>query len=173
MHLCHCQLEQHGEAIRAIFNHAIAHTTALYEYQPRSEQQIRDWFGAKQQGSWPILGAEDEQGQLLGFASLGPFRGYPANLYSVEHSVYVHPEHRGKGVARFLMQHLITQARERGIHTMVGAIDAGNQASIALHLKLGFKHSGTLPQVGYKFGRWLDLAFYQLMLPGPAEPKEN
>ncbi|MBT1443978.1 GNAT family N-acetyltransferase [Shewanella sp. JM162201] len=163
MQLDFCQFDRDGEAIRAIFNHAIAHTTALYEYQPRDTARIQDWF-AQKAGKYPVLGAFDENGTLMGFASYGPFRGFPANLYSVEHSVYVHPEHRGKGIADSLMRALIKAATEQGLHMMVGAIDADNGASIALHQKLGFEHSGTLKEVGFKFDRWLDLAFYQLKL---------
>ncbi|QYJ75885.1 MULTISPECIES: GNAT family N-acetyltransferase [Shewanella] len=163
MHIASCQFEQHGAIIQHIFNHAIANTTALYEYEPRDMARIAAWF-AQKEGAYPVLGAFDEKGDLMGFASYGPFRGFPANLYSVEHSVYVHPDHRGKGVALQLMQALIQAAKDAGLHMMVGGIDASNNASIALHQKLGFEHAGTLKEVGYKFDRWLDLAFYQLKL---------
>ncbi len=163
MRIAPCEFARDGHAIQAIFNHAIAHTTALYEYEPRDLARIADWF-AQKEGKYPVLGAFDDDGHLMGFASYGPFRGFPANLYSVEHSVYVHPDRRGKGVAETLMQALIAAAREQQLHMMVGAIDATNGASIALHQKLGFSHAGTLKEVGFKFERWLDLAFYQLKL---------
>lgn len=163
MRIACCEFGRDGLAIQAIFNHAIAHTTALYEYEPRDMARIQDWFGQKA-GKYPVFGAFDADDHLMGFASYGPFRGFPANLYSVEHSVYVHPDHRGKGVAERLMHALIDAASAQGLHMMVGAIDADNQASIALHRKLGFSHAGTLKQVGFKFERWLDLAFYQLAI---------
>ncbi|QSX33216.1 N-acetyltransferase [Shewanella avicenniae] len=170
MHIINCTAAKHGAAILAIFNDAIANTTALYEYAPRDEARIAQWFATKAEQHFPVLGMVDDQQQLLGFASYGPFRGYPANKYSVEHSVYVAAEHRGKGVAKALMQALIDAATAQQLHVMVGAIDATNQASIQLHQRLGFQHSGTLPQVAFKFGRWLDLAFYQLILPTPSHP---
>ena len=173
MRIIDCQFAHHGEAILAIFNDAIANTTALYEYAPRDLGRIEQWFAAKQAGNFPVIGAVNQQGELLGFTSYGPFRGYPANKYSVEHSVYVASEFRGQGVAKFLMQALIKQAIAQQLHVMVGAIDAANEASIALHSKLGFSHSGTLPQVAFKFGRWLDLAFYQKLLPTPATPTDG
>jgi phosphinothricin acetyltransferase len=173
MQIVRCRYEVHGDAVQQIFNFAIANTTALYEYLPRDEQRIAQWFAAKEQGNWPIIAAVDEQQQLLGFASYGPFRGFPANKYSVEHSVYVAPEHYGNGIATRLMQHLLELAQAQQFHAMVGAIDADNAASIALHEKLGFRHSGTLPQVAFKFGRWLDLAFYQLLLPTPSVPTDD
>ncbi|MCH1924094.1 GNAT family N-acetyltransferase [Shewanella sp. C32] len=173
MHIIDCQYALHGEAILAIFNDAIANTTALYEYAPRDHARIQQWFAAKQAGNFPVIGALDEHGQLMGFASYGPFRGYPANKYSVEHSVYVDQQFRGRGVAKALMQALLQLAQQQQLHVMVGAIDAANGASIGLHETLGFSHSGTLPQVAFKFGRWLDLAFYQKLLPTPNAPCDD
>lgn len=173
MRIIDCQFSLHGETILAIFNDAIANTTALYEYAPRDSARIEQWFAAKHASNFPVFGAVNQQGELMGFASYGPFRGYPANKYSVEHSVYVAAAFRGQGVAKVLMQALIEHAIAQQLHVMVGAIDAANQASIALHTQLGFSHSGTLPQVAFKFGRWLDLAFYQRLLPTPATPTDG
>jgi phosphinothricin acetyltransferase len=106
----------------------------------------------------------------MGFASYGSFRAYPANKYTLEHSVYVANAHRGKGIASLLMQRLIELAQEQNYHTLIGSIDASNQPSIALHEKLGFTHAGTIRHAGFKFGDWLDLAFYQLLLPTPFQP---
>ncbi|MFG6447781.1 GNAT family N-acetyltransferase [Roseateles sp. BYS180W] len=171
--ICHCSLERHGDAVLDIFNEAIAHTTALYEYQPRTPQRIAEWFETKARAGHPVLGLEDAQGQLLGFASWGPFRGFAAFKYTVEHSVYVHHQHRGRGLGPQLLQALIERAQAQGLHALVGAIDAANAGSIALHQRLGFVHVGTLPQVGFKFGRWLDLAFYQRLLDTPAHPVDG
>lgn len=166
-----CTHERHAAAILDIFNDAIVNSTALYDYQPRTAQNMLSWFEAKRAGGFPVIGIEDAQGQLLGFCSWGSFRAYPAYKYTVEHSVYVHPQHRGRGLGRQLMDLLIEEARRRGdIHVIVGAIDAANAGSIALHKNLGFEHVGQMPQVGFKFGRWLDLAFYQLTLQTPQNP---
>lgn len=165
-----CTYARHAQAILDIFNEAIVNSTALYDYHPRAPQSMVGWFDAKQKGQFPVLGFEDEQGTLLAFGSYGTFRAWPAYKYTVEHSVYVHKDHRGKGLGRQVMQALIAAARQQEVHAMMGGIDASNAASIALHEQLGFRHVGTLPQVGFKFDRWLDLAFYQLLLETPAHP---
>lgn len=164
---------RHLEAIRAIFNEAIVHTTALYEYQPRSAETVAAWYAAKGAAGLPLLVAEDDDGRLLGFATYGPFRAFPAYKYTVEHSVYVDAGQRGRGVGRQLLAALIEAAQAQGCHCLVGVIDAQNAGSIALHEKLGFTHAGGLRQAGFKFGRWLDLAFYQRLLPTPAEPVDG
>ncbi|MBF5003807.1 GNAT family N-acetyltransferase [Diaphorobacter caeni] len=171
-----CSFERHAEAILAIFNDAIENSTALYDYKARTMDNMVAWFDAKQKNAQPVIGIEDPQtGELLGFASWGAFRAYPAYKYTVEHSVYVHSDHRGKGLGMRLMNALIETARQSDkVHALIGAIDAANGGSIALHERLGFRHVGTLPQVGFKFGRWLDLAFYQLMLEAtPAQPVDG
>jgi L-amino acid N-acyltransferase YncA len=170
MRIVDCSEERHGPAILAIMNDAIERSTALYDYVRRPAESMRGWFAQKRSGRFPVLGALGEQDELLGFASYGTFRAWPAYKYSVEHSVYVHEDHRGGGVGRTLMQHLITRATEQEYHALIGGIDATNLASISLHEKLGFVHAGTIRQAGFKFGRWLDLAFYQLLLETPATP---
>ena len=165
-----CEYRRHGAQILSIFNYAIAHSTALYDYKPRSEEMIRAWFEAKANGNFPVIGVEDEGGELMGFASFGSFRAWPAYKYSVEHSVYVDARFRGRGLGRRLLEEVIAAARAQDYHVLIGAIDANNEPSIALHTRLGFTHCGTISQVGFKFGRWLDLAFYQLILPTPLQP---
>lgn len=168
-----CSFKRHAGAILDIFNEAIEHSTALYDYKAREPQSMVGWFEAKQRGGFPVIGVEDAAGTLLAFGSYGSFRAWPAYKYSVEHSVYVHKDHRGRGLGRLVMRRLIEAAREQGLHAMIGGIDASNAGSIALHDSLGFRHVGTLPQVGFKFGRWLDLAFYQLLLDTPAQPVDG
>jgi phosphinothricin acetyltransferase len=165
----------HLAAIRGIYNHEIAHTTALYEYEPRSAETVAAWFAAKEAAGLPVLGIEDRDGTLAGFATWGPFRPFPAYLHTVEHSVYVDHRRRRRGVGHALLAALVAEARARGLHVMVGGIDAANAASISLHRRLGFVHAGTVREAGSKFGRWLDLDFWQLMLdaagrPAPATP---
>ncbi|MDO5290833.1 MAG: GNAT family N-acetyltransferase [Pseudomonadota bacterium] len=173
MRLIRCTHEAYAQAILDILNEAIVTSTALYDYAPRPLDSMRGWFEAKAARGFPVIGAVDGAGTLMGFASYGPWRNFPAYKYSVEHSVYVHRDHRGKGLARQLMQALIDAARAQGLHVMVGAIDAANTASMALHEQLGFTHAGTVRQAGFKFGRWLDVAFYQRILDTPANPVDG
>lgn len=154
----------HAPEIQAIFNDAILHSTALYEYEPRSVATIDAWFDAKERGRFPVLGIVADDGTLAGFASYGTFRAFPAYQYTVEHSVYVHPNHRGRGIGKCLLQAIIGEARRQSYHTVIGVIDSANTASIHLHRSLGFTHAGTLRQVGYKFDRWLDADLFQLLL---------
>jgi L-amino acid N-acyltransferase len=165
-----CTYNFHAPAILEILNEAIAHSTALYDYQPRTIESMTTWFQTKANGNFPIIGAINDRSQLLGFASYGTFRAWPAFKYSIEHSVYIHQNHRRQGIGLALMQQLIASAIEQQYHTMVGGIDMTNHSSIALHTQLGFTHAGTIQQAGFKFGRWLDLGFYQLVLPTPEQP---
>ncbi len=162
--------ESHAIAIRDIFNEAIVNTTAIYDYEPRTIAQMQTWFDAKAAGNYPVIGAIDVSDELLGFATYGVFRDRPAYKYAIEHSVYVHSQHRGQGVGQALMQQLITAAKAQDYHTLIGGIDMQNTASIIFHEKLGFTHAGTIQQAGFKFGQWLDLGFYQLLLETPERP---
>jgi phosphinothricin acetyltransferase len=173
MNTIHCTHERHARQILDIFNEAILTSTALFDYKPRAPESMALWFQAKEKGGFPVIGIEDSSEQLLGFASYGTFRAWPAYKYSIEHSVYVHKEHRGKGLGRILMRELIAAAQEQNYHLLVGGIEATNTGSIALHQSLGFTHAGTLREAGYKFGRWLDLSFYQLTLQTPAHPIDD
>jgi phosphinothricin acetyltransferase len=131
------------------------------------------WFEAKERGRYPILGAVDERGELAGFASYGPFRGWPAYKYSVEHSLYIAATHRRQGVGTLLLGALIERARSQNYHNLVAGIDADNAVSIALHRRFGFAPCGTVRHAGFKFNRWLDLQFYQLLLDTPAYPVDG
>ena len=162
-----CGLE-HLEAMRGIYNHEILHTTALYEYEPRSAEAMAAWWATKQAAGLPVLGIETGPGALAAFATWGPFRAFPAYQYSVEHSVYVDARFRRHGMGRSLLTALVEEARARELHMMVGVIDATNMASIGLHRQRGFAHCGTVREAGFKFGRWLDVEFWQLLLPTAA-----
>lgn len=162
--LIECTVAQQGQAIQAIFNQVILNSTALYEYEPRTEDDMQRWFASKAQGGYSVLGCVDAAGQLLGFASYGAFRDKPANRFTLEHAIYVAETARGQGVGRLLLQALIQRAGDAGYHTLIAAIDTENLASIHLHESSGFQLAGTLQQVAHKFDRWLDLAFYQKLL---------
>jgi L-amino acid N-acyltransferase YncA len=155
-----------------IYNDAIVNTTAVYHYEAQTLDNRLQWYRDKQKSGHPIVVLEEE-GRVVGFATFGPFRAWPAYKYTVEHSVYVHRDFRGRGAGKLLLQEIIRLAGERGAATLVAGIDAENAVSIGLHRKLGFTHSGTIRRAGFKFGRWLDLAFYQLDLPGPKHPTDG
>jgi L-amino acid N-acyltransferase len=173
MPLVSCDEARHAQAILDILNEAIVHSTAVYDYQPRPPEAMHAWFATKRANDWPVLGLEDDAGVLLGFASYGSFRAWPAYKYTVEHSIYVHRSHRGRGPAGTRLSALVDAARQRQMHTMIGGIDADNTASLALHRRHGFEPCGLVRHAGYKFGRWLDLAFMQRILDTPAQPSEG
>lgn len=165
-------LESDLPAIRDIYNDAVLNTTAIWNEQPVDLANRQTWFNARQAQQYPIL-VSVENGEVTGYASFGDWRPFEGFRYSVEHSVYVRSDQRGKGLGPLLMAALIERARACGKHVMVAAIESGNQASIRLHERQGFVTTGQMPQVGIKFGRWLDLTFMQLALnPGAEPPKE-
>jgi L-amino acid N-acyltransferase len=173
MNIVACTYDSHAPAILGILNEAIVNSTALYDYVLRPPESMIGWFRAKQENGYPVIGAVADDGTLMGFASYGTFRAFPAYKYSVEHAIYVHKDHRRKGLGRVLMQHLIERARQQDYHVMIGGIDMENSGSIALHQSLGFVHAGTIRQAGFKFGRWLDLGFFQLVLETPRAPRDG
>lgn len=154
------------EAMRAIYNDAVLHTTASYDYQPRSAERQQAWFAAKRAATLPVLVAERD-GVVAGFASYGPFRAWDGYRYTVEHGVYVDGRFRRLGIASALVRALVDRAQAQGLHLLVAAVDADNAASIELHRRLGFQDAGILKEAGYKFDRWLDLAFLTRRLAGP------
>ncbi|HVG53467.1 MAG TPA: GNAT family N-acetyltransferase [Vicinamibacterales bacterium] len=155
--------------ILAIYNDVIATSTAVYREDPATLDDRRQWFEARQAQSCPVLVAHDSSG-ILGFASYGDFRPWPGYRYSVEHTVHIKADQRGRGVGTLLMQALIERAVAQKKHVMIGGVDADNEASLRFHERLGFTRAARLEQVGFKFGRWLDLVFVQRILDtGPAE----
>lgn len=160
------------EEILAIYNDAIVNTTAVYSYHAQTLEDRKAWFEQKQADGYPVIVFEIE-GHVAGFATFGPFRAWPAYKYSIEHSVYVNTDYRKQGIGRKLLQAIIDLAKAGEYKTLVAGIDAANDKSIWLHEKLGFTHSGTVRNAGYKFERWLNLAFYQLDLDGPETPQEG
>lgn len=167
-----CTEKQLSEILE-IFNEAILNSTALYDYKTRSMDTMQSWYVDKQRGNYPIIGVFDKDNVLLGFATYGQFRVRPAYKYTVEHSVYVRSDKRGHGLGKALLQEIIIKAEEQSFHVMVGVIDASNEISLKLHEKEGFEFVGIMKQVGYKFGKWLDASFYQLILKTPEFPSED
>lgn len=167
-----CTQEQLPE-ILAIFNDAILNSTALYDYKIRTIETMYAWYADKVQHNSPVIGAFDDNNTLLGFATYGMFRVRPAYKYTVEHSVYVRSDKRGIGLGKTLLREIINKAQEQDYHVMVGVIDASNEVSIQLHENEGFVLTGVMKEVGYKFGKWLDAAFYQLILKTPHNPMED
>jgi L-amino acid N-acyltransferase len=159
--------------ILEIFNDAIINTTSVYDYQPRTMDFMADWYNSKLKANYPIIGLFGSQNELLGFGTYGPFRSRPAYKYSVEHSIYVRKDKRGKGYGKIILNEIIKSAIYQDYHVLVGGIDADNKISIKFHEKMGFEYAGTIRHAGYKFGKWLDLSFYQLILKTPINPIET
>ncbi|MEO8063288.1 MAG: N-acetyltransferase family protein [Pseudomonadota bacterium] len=173
MNLMTCEPRRHAAAILAIFNEAIANSTALYDYALRTDADMTAWFADKAARGHPVIVAENDAGELMGFATFGQWRVRPAYKYTVEHSVYVDTRFRGQGAGRVLLGAIVDAATRQDFHVLIGGIDAANAVSIKLHESLGFTHCGTVKQSGFKFGRWLDVAFYQRILATPAAPVDG
>ncbi|CAN7209867.1 N-acetyltransferase family protein [Mesorhizobium sp. LjNodule214] len=157
------------DRITEIYADAVTHGTASYELEPPSRAEMGNRFDALTAGGFPYLAAEKDDA-VLGYAYAGPFRPRPAYRFVVEDSVYVAPEAKGQGVGRLLMQGLIEAARAAGFRQIIAVIGDGHadSASVRLHERLGFRHSGRLEGSGYKHGRWLDTVFMQLSMNGGA-----
>lgn len=150
------------DAMLAIYNYEVKNGTATFDCQPRAGAAGEAWFSAHNTGNHPLLVAE-EDGKIIGYASLSAYRDWDAYLQTVELSVYVDPESRGRGAASALMDAILQMAREdKGTHVVVSVITGSNAASVRLHEKFGFTYSGTLHEVGLKFGNYLDIVNYEL-----------
>jgi L-amino acid N-acyltransferase len=172
-----------------IYNEIILNTTAIYQYEIHTLEMRAAWLDEKLRAGYPVFVAEMEGGAgggdkgpgdggdrgkyVVGFSSFGPFRAWQAYKYTVENSVYVDVRQRGKGIGKSLLAPLIRVAKERDLHAIIAGIDATNEASIRLHASFGFEDVAYFRQVGYKFGRWLDLKFMELLLDGPQRPVEG
>ncbi len=149
--------------ILEIYNDVILHTTAVYNYDPHTLEMRTEWWETKQQQGFPVFVAEENK-NIAGFSSIGPFRSWQAYKYTVENSVYVKADCRGKGIGKQLITPLIESAKKLNMHAIVAGIDATNEVSLTLHRQFGFIEVAHFKEVGYKFNRWLDLKFLELIL---------
>lgn len=160
-------------AVLAIYNDVIANSTAVFSLQPTTLDERRAWMQARVQAGFPVLVAEAD-GEVLGFASFGEFRGaWHGYRHSVEHSVHVRADQRGRGIGSALVTALIERAAAMRKHVIVGGIDAANDGSLRMHERLGFERVAHLREVGHKFGRWLDLVFVQRFVDSPGTRRED
>jgi phosphinothricin acetyltransferase len=156
------QTEDAAEILE-IINYNILNSTALYDYEPRTLENQISIFQDKLDKGFPILVALSNK-SVVGFGYYSEFRFREAYKFTVEHSVYAHPNHLGKGIGNLILDNLIQLAKAQNLHTMIGVIDSENQSSIEFHKKFGFEIAGTIKESGYKFNRWLHSVFMQKML---------
>ena len=164
--------EQDIPAITAIFNEAVVNSNAIWTEKQDSDAERLAWMTARQALGYPVLVATDGP-TVLGYGTFGDFRAFPGYRYSVEHSVYIHTDQRGRGLGRVIVEELVAAATALGKHVMIAGIDGGNPASLRLHASLGFVEVARMPEVGRKFGRWLDLVFMQLVLDAAGAPRAD
>jgi len=147
--------------ILEIYNEAVLNTTATYDCEPQTMDQRAAWFQEHERGNYPVFVAVGAGQRVVGWSALSRYRNRFGYRFTAENSVYVAADQRGRGIGRLLMPPLIEAARARGLHAIVAGIDAENLASIRLHAAFGFAQAGLLKQVGFKFGRWLDVLFME------------
>jgi L-amino acid N-acyltransferase len=152
-------------AITEIYNHEVLHGTATFDTEPKTLEDRLAWFRETQQSPHCVVVADDG-GAVVGWGCLHPYHTRRAYRFTAEDSVYTHKDRRGQGVGKRILTDLIERAREGGFHTVLAGMSEGNEASIRLHKRFGFEMIGVQREVGYKFERWLDVTWMQLMLGG-------
>lgn len=152
-----------AEAIRGIYNVEVETSTVTFDIVPRTLAEQRRWISDRS-GAHAVIVALDDDGEVAGFGSLSPYKERAAYSTSVEDSVYVHRDHRGRGVGRLLLAELVERATAHGFHALFARIVADHDASIELHRALGFEIVGREREVGRKFGRWLDVTLMELIV---------
>jgi phosphinothricin acetyltransferase len=150
--------------ILEIYNEAVLNTTATYDYDPRTIEHRLAWYDDHVKNNYPIFVAVNDQGRVVGWSALNQFHARIGYRFTSENSVYVAADQRGQGIGKLLMPPLIEGARQRGLHAILAGIDANNEASVRLHASFGFEKVAHLRQVGFKFGRWLDVIYMELLL---------
>lgn len=152
---------QDAAAIAAIYAHHVLNGTGSFELDPPDMAEIAKRMDATTTAGFPYIVAELD-GKITGYAYAGPYRPRPAYRFTAENSIYVHPDYIGSGVGSLLMAELIDRCEKLGLRQMVAVIgDSANTASLKLHRKFGFVETGLLKDIGYKFGRWLDVVLMQ------------
>lgn len=156
--------EADADAVGAIRADAIATSTGLWIDEPPTAESSAAWArGHRERGSM-LVAADDATDEVLGYATFGPLRDYSGYRRTAEVSIYLHAAAQGRGIGRALLERLVELARDAGMHSLQGWIEAGNAASIALHARCGFTEVARIPESGYKFGRWWDLVIMQRLL---------
>lgn len=157
-------LREDVPAILEIYNWAVLHTTATADYETQTLEQRIQWFESRVSKGFPIFVAADSEDQVLGWSSYGPYHTRHGYRFSVENSVYVSHLHQRKGAGRKLLAALIEHARGNNVHAIIASIDSANEASIRLHAAYGFEQVALMKQLIYKFDRWLDVTYMELLL---------
>ena len=155
--------------ILEIYNEAVANTTASYDYDPRTLEHRIAWFEDHVKNDLPVFVAVNEPMRVTGWSALNRYHDRKGYQFTTENSVYVAADERGKGIGKLLMRPLIDAARQRGLHAILAGIDADNEASIRLHAAFGFVKVAHFKQVGFKFGRWLDVVYMELRCDAPSK----
>lgn len=151
------------QGILDIYNDAVLTTTATYDYEPRTLEHRAAWFDEHVKQDYAVFVADDA-GKIVGWSALNPYHGRFGYRFTTENSIYVAADKRGKGIGRLLLEPLIPAARARGLRAIIAAIDADNEPSIRLHARFGFEKVGHFKSVGFKFNRWLDVVYMELLL---------
>jgi phosphinothricin acetyltransferase len=151
------------DAINAIYNHYVLHSTCTYQEVPESVEGRREWF-VRHGPEHPVIVAELE-GRVVGWGALSAYRTRTAYRHTVENSVYVEEGLRGRGIGTALLGRLLELAQALGHHAVIAVIDAEQAPSLALHARFGFQEVGRFREIGHKFGRWLDVVYLELLLP--------
>lgn len=152
-----------AQAVMEIINDFILHTSHNYDYEPKTLEQVEQLFGEKIKDGYPILVGEVDN-EIAGYATFGRFRAKPGYDKTIEHSIYLNKKAQSKGLGTAMMRQLIAIAGENGYHVMIAGMDSENVGSYQFHERLGFKEVARFSEVGYKFGKWLNLVFMQLIL---------
>ena len=156
-------LDEDAEAMRSIYNAEVTGSTVTFDMVPRTLPEQRAWL-ADHRGAYPALVAEDGDGSVAGFASVSPYRTRPAYSTTVEDSVYVRSDCRGRGVGKLLLADVVDLAQAHGFHAVMARIVGGHQSSLAIHRACGFELVGVEREIGRKFGKWLDVVVMQRLL---------
>lgn len=157
-------------AINEIYNDGGVGTTASYDLEPLTLAQQQQWWNELQEQNYPVFVAA-EGSIVAGFAYFSSFKNKAGYRHTIEHTIYVHRDFRGRGVGSLLMTHEIEVAKSSGVHAMVAAVDGRNETSLGFHQRYGFEEVGRMPEVGRKFGQWQTLVYMLLLFP-ENQPKD-